>query len=281
LWLLKYLPNMPACHVAIYNDLRGPNNSLTLREASANAAIGEAYRTILRGAADMMIAGATGTRIHPMKTVHAVQTEELAPAGGEPNDACRPFDRDRQGTVLGEGAGAVVLEDLELARARGAKIYGEIVAAASSSVSDRHRVAHRQQALCNVLVAALEKAGMSPHEVGHVNAHAQGSRSVDRDEAAAIVEVFGNGASRVPVTSAKSFFGNLGAGSGAVELLASLLALQHGELFRTLNYATPDPECPVSVVRERGVSPGDSFFNLSVTPQGQASSLLIRVADAA
>jgi 3-oxoacyl-[acyl-carrier-protein] synthase II len=281
LWLLKYLPNMPACHVAIYNDLRGPNNSLTLREASANVAIGEAYRTIVRDAADVMVAGATGTRIHPMKTVHAVHTEELAAGDVEPAEACRPFDLDRQGTVLGEGAGALVLEELGQARARGATIYGEVLAASSSSVSDRHRVAQRDRAMRNVLVASLREAGLKAEELGHINAHGMGSRGVDRDEAAAIAEVFGDGSASAPVTAPKSYFGNLGAGSGAIELAASLLAMHHGRLFRTLNYKTPDPECPISVVHEDGISPGSSFVSLSVTPQGQASSLLVRAVDSA
>jgi len=117
LWLLKYLPNMPASHVAIYNDLRGPNNSITHREAAANLAIGEAYRTILRGSADIMLVGATGTRVHPMKTVHAIQTEELAGNGVEPSKASRPFDKNRTGMVIGEGAGAIVIEELATAKA--------------------------------------------------------------------------------------------------------------------------------------------------------------------
>ncbi len=119
LWLLKYLPNMPASHVAIYNDLRGPNNSITHREAAANLAVAEAFRTITRGSADIMAAGATGTRVHPMKAVHAAQTEELATNGVEPEKASRPFDRNRTGMVLGEGAGLVVLEELESAQRRG------------------------------------------------------------------------------------------------------------------------------------------------------------------
>jgi 3-oxoacyl-[acyl-carrier-protein] synthase II len=213
--------------------------------------------------------------------VHAVQTEELATGDVEPASACRPFDLHRQGTVLGEGAGAMVLEDLEQAQSRGAAIYGEVLAASSSSVADRSRVAQRQRALRNVLVAALRESGLSAGEIGHINAHGLGSRSGDRDEAAAIAEVFGGDATTVPVTSAKSFFGNLGAGSGAVELVASLLAVRHGQLFRTLNYETPDPECPVSVVHEEGVLPGDSFVNLNVTPQGQASCVLIRAVNGA
>ncbi|MCX5637174.1 MAG: beta-ketoacyl synthase N-terminal-like domain-containing protein, partial [Planctomycetota bacterium] len=122
LWLLKYLPNMPASHLAIYNDFRGPNDSLTLREAAANAAVGEAYQIILRGSAETMLVGATGTRLHPMKMMHAVQQEEvfLNPHGDDPATVSRPFDRNRQGAVLGEGAGAIVLEELASAQARGA-----------------------------------------------------------------------------------------------------------------------------------------------------------------
>ena len=126
LWLLKYLPNMPASHLAIYNDLRGPNNSLTLREAAANIALGEAFQIILRGSADAMLVGATGTRLHCMKIVHALQQEEVARGDGDPARASRPFDRDRTGMVLGEGAGAVMLEELGHAQARGATIYGEV-----------------------------------------------------------------------------------------------------------------------------------------------------------
>ena len=104
LWLLKYLPNMPASHVAIFNDLRGPNNSITLREAASNLAVGEAFRTRVCGHADVMVAGATGTRVHPMKAIHAIQTEQFAMNGMVPAQASRPFDLNRKGMVLGEGA---------------------------------------------------------------------------------------------------------------------------------------------------------------------------------
>src|SRR5215471_8095467 len=171
LWLLKYLPNMPASHVAIYNDLRGPNNSITHREAAANLAIGEAYRTIVRGSADTMVVGATGTRVHPMKTVHAIQTEELVGNGVEPAKASRPFDKNRLGRVIGEGAGAIVIEELATAKARGATIYGEIVGHGSSQAADTNGVAHRDVALANVMRAAFRGADMSPDEVGHVHAH--------------------------------------------------------------------------------------------------------------
>jgi 3-oxoacyl-[acyl-carrier-protein] synthase II len=278
LWLLKYLPNMPASHLAIYNDFRGPNNSLTMREASANAALGEAYQIILRDDADIMLVGSTGTRLHPMKAVHAVSQEEvcLGDQDDDPATASRPFDRDRRGMVLGEGAGAIVLEELSKAQARGATIYGEVLGAATSSVAGRRLVACRGQAMQNVLRATLQGAGANPDDVGHLHAHGLSTRTCDIEEAQAIQAVFAARKAPLPVVAAKSYFGNLGAGSGMVELIASLLALRHDHLFPILNYATPDPECPVATVCNGDAKPGSSFLNLNVTPQGQASAALVR-----
>jgi 3-oxoacyl-[acyl-carrier-protein] synthase II len=276
LWLLKYLPNMPASHVAIYNDLRGPNNSLTLREASANVAVGEAFQIILRGSAEIMLCGATGTRLHPMKAMHSVQQEELASPEVEPARACRPFDRNRTGMVLGEGAGAIMIEELSTAQARGAAIHGEVLAASSSSVVQRNFVAQREAAMSNVLGNVLKAANVKPEEIGHIHAHGLSTHSSDVEEARAINNVFGSRSKPVPVTAAKSYFGNLGAGSGMVELIASLMALSHGRLFPVLNYETPDPECLVAAVTDGAAEPGKIFINLSVSPQGQASAILIR-----
>lgn len=275
LWLLKYLPNMPASHLAIYNDMRGPNNSLTLREAAANAAVAEAFHLIAYGRADIMLAGATGTRVHPMKMVHAVQHEELARNGADPSSLSRPFDRDRTGMVLGEGAGALVLEELGHAQARRAAIYAEVLGGASSSVVGRNLVARRGQAMKNVLVASLNSAGMTPQDVGHLNAHGVSTRAGDVEEAWAINQVFGQRSQPLPITAPKSYFGNLGAGSGLVELIASVQALYHRQLFPVLNYRTPDPDCPLAVVTDCGADPGPSFLNLNVTPQGQATALVV------
>ena len=210
LWLLKYLPNMPASHVAIYNDLRGPNNSITLREAAANIALGEAQQIILRGSADAMVVGATGTRIHPIKSIHARQQEELAEWSGDPAQASRPFDRDRTGMVLGEGAAAVVLEELSTAQARGATIYGEILSAASSSVFGPNRVALRGAAIKNALQMALHSAGVTADELGFVSAHGLSTRSDDVEEAWAIDQIFGKRRQSIPVVALKSYTGNMG-----------------------------------------------------------------------
>ncbi len=276
LWLLKYLPNMPASHVAIYNDLRGPNNSLTLREAVPNVALGEAYQAIARDRADVMIAGATGTRLHPMKMIHAVQNEELATGDGPPERACRPFDRERTGMVLGEGAGAVVLEERGRAERRGAEIYGEVLGTASSASVGPKLTARRGEALATSLASVLRITGVQPESLGHVQAHGLGTRSCDSEEAQAIARLLGPRSSGIPVTAAKSYFGNLGAGSGMVELIAGILAIRHGKLFPVLNYETPDPACPICVAVGGEVKAGGSFVNLSVTPQGQASAAVVR-----
>ena len=276
LWLLKYLPNMPASHIAIYNDLRGPNNSLTLREASSNVAISEAYQIILRDSADIMVAGATGSRLHPMKMVHVLQQEEVAPGNGDPARTSRPFDKDRTGMVLGEGAGAVVLEELNSAQARGATIYAEVVGGGSSSVAGRNLVAKRDLAMKNALAATLSGSDLAAEEVGFLHAHGLSTRTGDMEEAWAVNEVFGGRSKPLPVTAAKSYFGNLGAGSGVAELIACVMALQHDQLFPILNYQTPDPDCPIAAVTQGGTSPGRSLVKLNVTPQGQASALAIR-----
>jgi 3-oxoacyl-[acyl-carrier-protein] synthase II len=266
---------MPAAHLAIYNDLRGPNNSLTQREASGNLAIGEALRYIARGSADVIISGATGTYVHPMKTVQAALQQELAGNGTAPSQACRPFDRGRTGMVLGEGAGAIVLEALESAQRRGATIYGEVLGAASATVQDPDRVARRGRALERVFRGALRDGGAKPEDIGHIHAHGVSTRSGDREEAAAIGAVFGPPDRQPPITAAKSYFGNLGAGSGVIELIASLLAVRQGELFGILNYESPDPECLIQAA-QHGMQPGTTFLNANVTLQGQASAVLVR-----
>ncbi len=275
LWLLKYLPNMPASHVAIYNDLQGPSNSITVREASGNLSIAEAANFIWRGAADAVVAGSTGSRIQLLRTIHVSLQEQLADRqaatiGGDPAKASRPFDLHRNGMVLGEGAGSLILESLESAEKRGAKIWGEIVAYGSSSANIEGR-ADCQTAISNVIASCLEISGMDRNSVGHIHAHGLSSVDIDRQEAQAIAAVFPH----TPVTAAKSYFGNLGSGSGVVEAIASLLAMEHDSMFPILNYDHPDPQCPIQPAQS-GESAGSSFINLSTTPQGQASAIMVR-----
>jgi len=282
LWLLKYLPNMPASHIAIYNDLRGPSNSLTLREASGHLALGEATNTIQRGAADIMVVGATGTRVHPMKTVHALQSEQVAleetldtAAVTDPTRWSRPFDRLRKGMVLGEGAAVLIVEELEHARARGAEIHGEVLGHAARNAGSAGGVGLKQRALMLAMQRAVSMAGIEAADLSHIHAHGASTVVGDREEAAALHEVLGPAAATIPTVAAKSHFGNLGGGSGLVECIASLLAIRQGELFPLLNFEEPDPDCRVRPAR-RGDPSGNVFMSSAVTPQGQAGSVVIR-----
>lgn len=274
LWLLKYLPNMPACHVAIYNDLRGPSNSITLREASSNLAIAEATTTIGRGIADVVVAGATGCRVHPLRSVHTALQQSLALGLEDPATACSPFDQDRQGAVLGEGAAVVILEELEHAQKRGANILGEILGHGSSSVMDADFVAHPGTAMANAMRQAISLAGIETNGIGHVHAHGLGTRDSDIAESKAIQSVFGETYSDVPVVAAKGNFGNLGASSGMVELIASLQAIRNERLFPARNLQNLDAECDINLVRDDSVAPGSTVLNINATPQGQASAII-------
>ena len=274
LWLLKYLPNMPASHIAIYNDLRGPNNSLTYREASSNIALGEATATIRRGAAERIVAGATGCSVAPFRAVQLSLHTQWTRNGCAPQNASRPFDASRNGMVPGEGAGTIVLEDYDVAQQRGAKIYGELIGYGSSTVADTNSVADIAAAVRNAMQAAMRIAQITPDEIGHVHAHGAATQYGDQAEAIGIAAALGS--AQVPVTAAKSYFGNLGAAGGIVELISSVLAMQHQKLFPVLNCNTPDQKCPIQVVTSDGVSPGHTVLNVNYTPQGQASAVIVR-----
>jgi 3-oxoacyl-[acyl-carrier-protein] synthase II len=273
LWLLKFLPNMPASHVAIFNDLRGPSNSLTVREASSSLTMAEAVAAIRRGAADVMIVGATGSRIEPLRFLHVTHQEKIARDRDNPATMARPFETDRDGIVLGEGAAAFVLESLEHAERRGANIVGEIIATAASAVGRRDGREHIRMATRNVLGKLLAKSTTARQAGWHLHAASGGDPEKDLAEACGIRDCLGD-AERVPIVAAKSYFGSLGAGGAAVEVAASCLSLGHGELFPTLNQERPDPRCPVRVSAEP-TSAGHAFIHLSYSPQGQASGVCI------
>jgi 3-oxoacyl-[acyl-carrier-protein] synthase II len=243
LWMLKYLPNMPACHIGIVHDLRGPTNALVLGEVSSLAAVVEATRVIRRGQADAMIAGGVGARVQPMVWAHE-QALQFSRRSDDPAGASRPFDARRDGMVNGEGSAAFLLESRQSAEARGVKPLARVVAFATAFEPRPDRSPPQGEGIVRAIRQALERCGLEPRQVGHVNAHGMSTTLDDRIEAQAIRAVLGD----VPVTAPKSYFGNLGAGGGAVEMAASLLALEHGLVPPTLNYEQPDPECPVNVV---------------------------------
>ena len=278
LWLLKCLPNMPACYIAIFNDLRGPNNSITQRETAPNLAIAEACNILQEGAADAMVVGGTGTTLQPFNLIHELLDQEVSPGEEDTARSCRPFDLHRTGSVLAEGAAALILESSESAQRRGITVYGEVLGSGASCVIDRHQRPHTDKAIFNAMRSALSQAHLSPGAIGHLHARGLGGRRADIEEARAIRAVFGFHADHLPVVAAKSFTGNAGAGSGAIELVASLLALKHGRLFPVLNFENPDPECPIAPVRTSEVPAGSCFLNLNAGANGQASCVVMGAA---
>jgi 3-oxoacyl-[acyl-carrier-protein] synthase II len=276
LWLLRYLPNMPACHIGISADARGPSNSITLDEASGNLALSEATRIIQRDRAEVMIAGTTGTRVHAVKSMHAALWDKLAKYDEPPETWSRPFDRTRNGQVLAEGACSLILEEESHARNRGATIYGKVLGAGSSCVLSRDGVPGIRQALVNSMRAALRDGNLKPEDIGHINAHGLATVECDAEEAAAIHEVFGPLGSKIPVTAPKSIWGNSGSSAGTLELAASLVALKHGVVPATLNYRTPDPACNLNVVHGQPLAvTNKTVMKLSVTRMGQASVAIV------
>jgi 3-oxoacyl-[acyl-carrier-protein] synthase II len=239
MWMLKYLPNMPACHVTILYDIQGPSNTLIPNDAAGVEAIGEALRILRRGAADFMLVGGSESKINPLSFSRFNSFFQLTHKNETPTSAVRPFDRNASGTCLGEGGAAFGLETLEHAKNRGAKLVGEVVGYASGM--DR---GHTGAGLARIIRNALKDADITPAAVDHVNAHGMGVPKFDAFEARGIAEVFGR---HVPVFAPLSRFGNMGGASGVVELLCSVLALQHGELPGTLNHDHAFPGCPITV----------------------------------
>jgi 3-oxoacyl-[acyl-carrier-protein] synthase II len=277
LWLLKYLPNMPACHISILCDCQGPSNSITEAEAASNIAIGEACRIIARDRADVMIAGGADSKIHPLSLVRMSLLDQMSTWKGDPVAACRPFDRRRDGWVPGEGAGILILEEREHALNRGATIHGEILGYGSGCDATPGG-GQDPDGLGTELAmrAALKDAGLAPSDIGHVNAHGAATMLSDLAEARAIHRVFGPGPS-VPVTALKGYMGNLVSGCGAVELLGSLLGVNHGFVPPTLNCDEPDPECALDIVRNAPRATNNpTFLKTNLTRHGQAAALVIR-----
>jgi 3-oxoacyl-[acyl-carrier-protein] synthase II len=263
LWMLKYLPNFLACQVSIMHDAQGPNNSITENEVAPLLALGEAWRILQRDDADFFLVGGSDHKTNPLSMARQSLFEKLSHRNDAPEKACRPFDRGRDGIVLGEGGACLVFEELEHAKKRGARIYGEVVGFAAGF--DRRRDG---KGLARVIRSALNEAGIAPTDVDHVNAQGYSGVEYDRWEARAIREAFGEACP--PVFAAKSYFGNLA---------ISLLALQHGILPPTLNYEEPDPECPIPVlagsphtVRKPHV------LKISFTGMGQCAALVVRKA---
>lgn len=276
IWLLKYLPNMLACHISILMDCQGPSNTITEADASSNLAIAEAARIIARGRADVMITGGADSKIHPLSLVRMALFDTMSRWPGDPSQACRPFDRRRDGWVPGEGAGIVILEEWSHAVNRGATILGEVLGGGSGCDAMPGGGLDPEGGGTEVAIAAaLDEAGLAPAAVGHVNAHGSAQRVSDLAEARAFERLFGKRG--VPITALKGYMGNLASGCGAVDMMISLIGVNRGKIPPALNCDELDPEMELDmVVGSPRSTDNPTFVTTNLTPIGQAAALVIR-----
>ncbi|MCI0641689.1 MAG: beta-ketoacyl-[acyl-carrier-protein] synthase family protein [Gemmataceae bacterium] len=249
LWLLKYLPNMVSAHISIAFHAQGPNNTITTACSAGTQAVGEAFRLIERGDADIVLAGGADSRIDPLLLLAYTALGALSPSNRRPEEVSRPFDGQRDGFVLGEGAAVLVLEDLQHARKRGAVIYAEVLgmgttfdAYAATKPDPEARGAAR------AIESALREARVDHHDVDYINAHGTSTRLNDEMETRAVKRVFGDGSRVLPLSSIKSMVGHLIGAAGAVEAAALALTLATGVLPPTINQTQPDPVCDLDYV---------------------------------
>jgi 3-oxoacyl-[acyl-carrier-protein] synthase II len=242
LWLLKYLPNMLGCHISIIHDLQGPSNSITCAESSGLLAIGEAYRIIARGSADLIVAGGAETKLTPMGLMRqCLMGRVTTNYNDRPQEAYRPFDRNADGGVMGEGAGVIILEEREQALQRGAAIYAEVkgFGASVNFSSDFVTPEANGRGVTLAIQNALTEASLTASEIQLLIAHGSAIPEHDQAEAKGITSAFGPSARDLPVRAMKSRIGNCGAGSSAIDFAAAVLALQEGKIPPNLN--CPDP----------------------------------------
>ena len=268
LWMLKYLPNMAASHISIATDARGPSNSICQGEASSILALIEAANLIRRGTVDVAIVGGTGSQMALTSMLyHGV--ENLSKNIYNPEAACRPFDRDRDGMVVGEGAAAIVIESEAHAKARNANVIARVLGYSSGYASVGSDVFGAAFEAC--LRESLHRADLNASEIGFINANASGSVEGDAIEAKALSEVFGD----CPVSANKGNFGNLGPGTSLVELIAGILSVENRTIPATLNFNEGDPNLLSFPSSETLAFEQQSMVKSSISSMGQFTSLVV------
>jgi 3-oxoacyl-[acyl-carrier-protein] synthase II len=245
----KMIANSAAGNISIHFGLSGPNTAISTACTSAAHAVGDAFRNIQWGYADVMVAGGSEAGITHMGLGGFIASRALSMRNDDPATASRPFDKDRDGFVLSEGAGTVILEELEHARKRGAPVYAELLGVGNTA--DAHHITAPHPCgtgASQAMRLALKDARLNPGDVHYINAHGTSTPLGDEAETKAIKQVFGEHARRVAISSTKSMIGHLLGASGGVELIATVLAIKHAVVHPTINYRTPDPACDLDYV---------------------------------
>jgi 3-oxoacyl-[acyl-carrier-protein] synthase II len=278
LWILKYLPNMTAAHISLIHGAQGPNSTIVTACAASTQSVGEGFRLIARADADIVLAGGADSRLDPLLILAYSALGALSPAQRSPAEVSRPFDGQRDGFVLGEGAGVLVLEELEHARRRGAVIYAEVLGLGSSF--DAYAVTKpdpEARGAARAMRWALREARLDASDIDYINAHGTSTRLNDLMETVAVKRVFGTTARHLPLSSIKSMVGHLIGAAGAVEAAALALTLHDGVLPPTINQTHPDPSCDLDYVpncaREVPVRTG---LSTSFGFGGQNAALVMR-----
>jgi len=249
LWLLQHLPNMAAAHISILHHAMGPNNTIVTACAAGTQAVGDAFRLIARGDADVMLAGGCDSRLDPQLLVAYSAMKAVSSSVRPPREVSRPFDADRDGFVLGEGAAVLLLESYRRAKRRGARIYAEVTGYGSSfDAFGITRPEPEGKGAALSMTSALREAKLDASQVDYINAHGTSTRLNDLMETVAVKRVFGHRAPSIPMSSQKSMIGHLIGASGAVEAAATAMALERGVIPPTINLATPDPDCDLDYV---------------------------------
>lgn len=274
---LEQEPNIPAAHLAGMFNAQGPNLNCLTACAASSQAIGEATEIIRCGDADAMISGGTHSMIHPFGVTGFNLLTALSTSNEHPTKASRPFDRLRDGFVLGEGAAMVVLEELEHAKQRGAHIYGEILGYGSTADAYRITDIHPEgRGAIGCMRMAIQDAGLQPSDIDYVNAHGTSTTVNDKVETRACREVFGEHAMETPISSTKSMMGHLIAAAGVTELIVCLMAIRDNVLPPTINYENPDPACDLDYVpNEAREAKCDVALNNSFGFGGQNITLVV------
>lgn len=252
LFLIKDLPNAILFYISRTYQLQGINSNVVVGGTASSQAIGDAFRAIQHGDSDFIIAGGFDSRVDPINMTFLCNLGLLSSRNNEPKEACAPFDVTRDGFVIGEGAGMVILEELNHALARRAKIYAELVGyAATSDPTEVMRQEHIGRSLAVAITKALQDADITPQQIDYINANGDGTPLGDRSETLSIKTALTKAAYQIPISSIKPVIGHLMAASGAVELIFTVMAIKDGKVPPTINYKYPDPFCDLDYVPNR------------------------------